>query len=55
MFLGARWEPIIVIGAVFAMLLGIFAGTQGSRWWLAVPFVTAVLVGIMLWAGFTAS
>jgi hypothetical protein len=55
MFLGARSDLVIVLSAFFAIVLGIFAGTQGNKWWLLIPCITAALVGVMIWAGFTAS
>jgi hypothetical protein len=55
MFVGARSDLVIVVCAFFAIVLGVFAATQGNRWWFAIPFITAVLVGVMMWAGFTAS
>jgi hypothetical protein len=55
MFLGVRSDLVIVVCAFFAILLGILAGTQGNKRWLAIPCITAALIGVMIWAGFTAS
>ena len=54
-FLGARSDLVILVCAFFAVLLGILAGRQGNRWWFAIPCITAALVVVMMWAGFTAS
>jgi hypothetical protein len=55
MFLGVRSDLVIVVCAFFAIVLGIVAGTKGNKWWFAIPCITAALVGVMIWAGFTAS
>jgi hypothetical protein len=58
MFFGAQWdssELVLVVSAFFAIVLGSVAGIQGNKWWLAIPGITAVLVGVMMWAGFTAT
>jgi hypothetical protein len=51
----ARFDLAVVVGAFFAVMLGILAAVNGSKWWLGIPLVTAVLVGFAMWAGFTAS
>jgi hypothetical protein len=55
MFLGARSDLVIVVCAFLAIVTGIIAGTQGNKWWFAIPCVSATSVGVMIWAGFTAS
>jgi hypothetical protein len=55
MFLGAQSDLVVIVCAFFAIVLGSVAGVQGNKWWLAIPCIAAVLVGVMIWAGFTAS
>ena len=54
-FLGVQAELTIFVCPFFAIVLGSVAGIQGNRWWLTIPGITAVMVGVMIWAAFTAS
>lgn len=55
MLLCLRSDLMIVLCGFFSILFGILASTNGSKRWLAVPLLTAGLLGVFLWAGFTAS
>ena len=55
MLIGLRSDLVIVLSAWFAILFGCLAAKEGSRWWLAVPSVVTILIGVMMWAAFTAS
>jgi hypothetical protein len=54
-FACARFELGLVLCAFFAILFGILAAVNGQKWWLVVSVIVAALVGVMLWAGFTAA